>query len=213
MKRCEVGWEAAGTATAMCSPWYWACTSAPASRHALVLLNEATAPGPCRGSPRVGHVCCSLRSAPRHAPTVAAAAVPPCAAFAAKTRQVAEAQFDAAWLREHWELRLVPTGGAPGPPRTFADLESEERYADYCAAAFLPDDAQLDIVAVHGFARMACLRRAVQLLRPQGGLLVLPQAQRPAYRAAAALVPPHWLRLTDSHDLGQTIVWMSMRKA
>lgn len=121
---------------------------------------------------------------------------------------MAEAQFDPAWLAARWDLRLVPPGSAT-PPATFAELESAELWADYCAADFLPPDARFDVIAVQGFARLACLRRAVALLAPQGGLLVLPQAQRAAYRGADALVPPHWLRLTDTHDLGTTHVWMS----
>jgi hypothetical protein len=100
------------------------------------------------------------------------------------------------------------------PPRgqivTFADTESAEAFDEYCAARFLPEGTQFDLIAVHGYARMACLRTAVRLLRPQGGLLVLPQAQRPAYAAAASLVPRHWLRFRDAHDLGETLVWVSI---
>ena len=130
------------------------------------------------------------------------------AGFAAKARSVAEAQFDAAFLAARWALHVVPPAGRVA---TFGDTEDGQLFADYCAAAFVPDGARFDIISVHGFARMACLRRAVQLLRPQGGLLVLPQAHRPAYKDAAALVPPHWLRLTDTHAFGQTIVWMSIQ--
>ena len=119
---------------------------------------------------------------------------------------MAEAQFEAPWLAAHWDLRVArPSGGVA----TFADTESPALFADYCGAQWLPPGPAFDVIAVQGFARLACLRRAVALLRPQGGLLVLPQAQRPAYRGAAALVPPHWLRLTDAHDLGTTLVWMS----
>lgn len=121
---------------------------------------------------------------------------------------MAEAQFDAAFLAARWELHVVPPAG---PVATFGDTEDGWLFADYCSAAFVPEGTHFDVISVHGFARMACLRRAVQLLRPQGGLLVLPQAQRPAYQAAAALVPPHWLRLTDTHAFGQTIVWMSIQ--
>lgn len=129
--------------------------------------------------------------------------------FATKISAVAAAQFEPADLAARWELRIAP------PSRrvlTFEDTESPEAWGDYCGARFLPGGSRFDLIAVQGFARMACLARAVALLEPQGGLLVLPQAQRPAYAGAAALVPPHWLRFDDTHDLGTTVVWMSMRK-
>lgn len=119
---------------------------------------------------------------------------------------MAEAQFDGAALAQRWQLRTLPPAG---PVATFADAESGQLWADYAAAAFLPDDARFDIISLTGYARMACLDRAVQLLRPQGGLLVLPQAQRAAYAGAEARVPRHWLRLTDEHAFGTTLVWMS----
>ena len=105
------------------------------------------------------------------------------------------------------EFLKVPKGEVASLGAT----ECGEVWGDYCAAAFLPPDARFDVISVQGFARAACLRRAVQLLRPQGGLLVLPQAQRPGYRVAAAeAVPAHWLRFNDSHALGDTLVWMSL---
>ena len=131
------------------------------------------------------------------------------AGFADKARSVAQAQFEPAWLDSGWDLQLIPP---QGPVTTFADTESGEVFEEYCALRFLPHGARFDIISVQGFARMACLARAVQLLAPQGGLLVLPQAQRPAYRGAAAIVPPHWLRLSDAHEMGETVVWMSMQK-
>ncbi len=131
------------------------------------------------------------------------------AGFANKTTSVAAAQFEPGFLETHWQLHVAP------PARrvlTFGDAEAADAWESYCGAGFLPDGARFDLIAVQGFARMACLRRAVALLRPQGGLLVLPQSQRPAYAAAAQLVPAHWLRLTDSHALGTTLVWMSVRR-
>lgn len=122
---------------------------------------------------------------------------------------MAASQFDAAFLEAHWDLRLAPPP-AGSRVASFADLESEALFGGYCAADFLPEGTRFDLIAVQGFARVACLRRALALLRPQGGLLVLPQAQRPAYRNAAALVPDHWVRLTDAHQLGTTHVWVSL---
>lgn len=118
------------------------------------------------------------------------------------------AQFEAGFLAANWQLHVVP------PARrvlTFGDTEAEDVWGAYCGAGMLPEGERYDLVAVQGFARMACLRRAVALLRPQGGLLVLAQAQRPAYATAAQLVPAHWLRLTDAHAFGTTLVWMSVR--
>jgi hypothetical protein len=129
------------------------------------------------------------------------------AEFADKARSVAQLQFEGSWLDKGWELRVIPP---QAPVVTFADTESGDVFGDYCALSFLPSDAQFDIISVQGFARMTCLARAVQLLRPQGGLLVLPQAQRPPYARAQEVVPAHWLRFRDVHDLGETIVWMSV---
>jgi hypothetical protein len=129
--------------------------------------------------------------------------------LADKARSVARLQFEDAWLERGWELRVVPP---QGPVVSFADTESGEVWDEYCALRFLAPSARFDLVAVQGFARMACLRRAVALLPPQGGLLVLPQAQRPAYAGAAAAVPPHWLLFRDAHDMGETLVWMSMNE-
>ncbi len=56
------------------------------------------------------------------------------------------------------------------PAQAYADVE------------FVKADAMLDFVSVAGQARWACLRRAVQLVRPHGGILVLNNSQRREYR-------------------------------
>jgi hypothetical protein len=189
----------------------WAALPPPRSRGGRAAAHVAVRG--CRPLPRF----CWMRSRagpgtlhePPLGPRPTAPHPPSLAALADKARSVARLQFEDAWLERGWELRVVPP---QGPVVSFADTESGEVWDEYCALRFLAPSARFDLVAVQGFARMACLRRAVALLPPQGGLLVLPQAQRPAYAGAAAAVPPHWLLFRDAHDMGETLVWMSMNE-
>lgn len=59
-------------------------------------------------------------------------------------------------------------------------------FAEYVKAAFVSDveTGTFDFVSIDGRARVACFPRALQLLRPHGGVLVLDNAERPYYRRA-----------------------------
>lgn len=93
-----------------------------------------------------------------------------------------------------------------GPVRTFLQAESYEHYYhDYVEAAPAAPGGYA-LVAVHGKARAAALRRAFALVRPSGGVVVLANSQRPQYLAAVKLMPPQWLSHTSGDERGATTV-------
>ncbi|MDT9593798.1 class I SAM-dependent methyltransferase [Nocardioides zeae] len=114
--------------------------------------------------------------------------------LAARCGEVVSIEHDAAWatsmarvLPDNASLRVVPPVDlrtrlsrdvVPSSKRGFEGLD----FADYVAEVdHVPGD--FDVVVVDGRAREACLRRAVERLRP-GGMVVVDNVERARYRAA-----------------------------
>lgn len=108
---------------------------------------------------------------------------------------------------ERWDIHIILPSA---PPVTFLQADSYEHYfKTYADVPFL-DSNQYDVILVRGQARGACLSKAVALLRPHGGILVLPNAQRTQYQDAINQVPGHWRKFNDVNAVGlQTLVWLS----
>ena len=70
------------------------------------------------------------------------------------------------------------------PPLACNPHHALQVFADYVKAAFVPEAeaGTFDLVSIDGRARVACFPRALQLLKPHGGVLVLDNAERPYYR-------------------------------
>ena len=70
---------------------------------------------------------------------------------------------------------------------------------DYVAANFLPmGKGMFDYISVDGRARMHCLVRALPLLKPEGGILLLDNSERELYQKAFDMVPSWWLKVRGS---------------
>ena len=62
--------------------------------------------------------------------------------------------------------------------------------SDYVVAEFLPEGKGIfDYISVDGRARMHCLERALPLLKPDGGILLLDNSDRAMYQKAFDMVP------------------------
>lgn len=130
--------------------------------------------------------------------------------WAAAVNATAHRAFGGAELAGRWTLKVLPP--EPGQVLTFAEAESYDRFKRYANVAFLESAGsrpRFDFVAIDGQARLACLQRALWMLRPHGGVLLLNNAQRGAYREVWDLIPARWLRLVDTNTFGQTVVWVS----
>lgn len=112
--------------------------------------------------------------------------------------------------QERWTLHYVP----PSPPDS-KEQEAAEVFAEYASAKVLDKathDGSFDFISIDGRGRVACFPRALQLLKPVGGILVLDNAERSYYRAGIDQVPRHWLRKDFKTDITATIVWVSCRE-
>ncbi len=67
---------------------------------------------------------------------------------------------------------------------------------------------KFDLIIVDGRARSACLRRAVSLLKPEGGLLLLDNSERSHYMKDA-IVPGYWPRYVARGPPTETTLWLS----
>lgn len=115
--------------------------------------------------------------------------------------------FGQAYVKEHWDLHIV----LRDPPDS-EDLEDPTLFVNYTAVSFLGPQhlGTFDFISIDGRARAACFPRALELLKPHGGVLMLDNSNRPVYNSGIELVPKHWLRyekLVNQWD--QTTVWVS----
>lgn len=96
-------------------------------------------------------------------------------------------------------------------PPSSPNATSTQAFAEYAAVDFLPvsDNGSFDLIVVDGRSRVACTTRALELLKPHGGILVLDNAERTNYQPAIDRVPKHWLRYEVSSPVKTTIIWLS----
>jgi hypothetical protein len=83
-------------------------------------------------------------------------------------------------------------------------------FFDYVNTIGAYPDHSFDLVLVDGRARICCLRRAIQKVRP-GGYLLLDDTRRSEYDIADEIVPADCIVFTGIHpgsrDVGQTKIW------
>ncbi|KAL6773952.1 hypothetical protein ACKKBG_A23195 [Auxenochlorella protothecoides x Auxenochlorella symbiontica] len=125
---------------------------------------------------------------------------------ATRVNATMQSAFGAEDLQARWRLRVVPPAG---PVLTFLQAESYEHYFTAYVEAPENREGAYSFIAVQGMARLAALRRAVKLLQPSGGVLVLANSQRKAYGPATSIVPEHWRVHTSGDERGATTVWQS----
>lgn len=107
---------------------------------------------------------------------------------------------------QQWELHVIEA-------KNFKDKKLEEDYDNfkaYADAAFLPHKPVFDFVSVDGRARIHCMKRALPLVKPEGGIFMLDNSDRAAYDSGYQTVPKHWLKFEDSVNTGErTTVWVT----
>eukprot|EP00208_Stichococcus_sp_RCC1054_P000529 CAMPEP_0206143350 /NCGR_PEP_ID=MMETSP1473-20131121/20215_1 /ASSEMBLY_ACC=CAM_ASM_001109 /TAXON_ID=1461547 /ORGANISM="Stichococcus sp, Strain RCC1054" /LENGTH=300 /DNA_ID=CAMNT_0053538701 /DNA_START=207 /DNA_END=1109 /DNA_ORIENTATION=- len=117
--------------------------------------------------------------------------------------------FDKQFLAQRWELHAVEP--LPGTKEKGPDKEDPIKFKDYIEASFLPkQEGTYDYISVDGRARVQCFKRALPLLKPEGGVLMLDNSEREWYADAFAAVPKHWLMFEDLVNTGEkTTIWVS----
>jgi hypothetical protein len=133
------------------------------------------------------------------------------ATWAPRVREALEKFYGAEFLEQHWESHAVPRGT---PTEGKDSMHDPESFGDYYGAAFLPNDEGIfDYIAVDGRSRVNCIKRALPLLKPEGGVLLLDNSDRDYYAEAFEVVPKHWLRFDDIMvSKERTTIWVSCRK-
>jgi hypothetical protein len=120
----------------------------------------------------------------------------------------------------NWTLKIIP----PSPVTESEENQLSEdlkwtasssingTFVDYISAPVPPEyKGNFDLIIVDGRARMGCLRRAVQLLKREGGILVLDNSERKIYENQELIVPPWWIKhVTGDTSFGQTTIWFSV---
>ena len=82
------------------------------------------------------------------------------------------------------------------------------------AANFLPmGKGMFDYISVDGRARMHCLVRALPLLKPEGGVLLLDNSERELYQKAFDMVPSWWLKARRRVDQRCNLLLCLLRDA
>jgi len=110
-----------------------------------------------------------------------------------------QAYFDAYGKGRFFLHHVLST---PGGPEEYAGVDGRY-YEDYSSAPGAPDKA--DAIFVDGRARNACLRTAVQKLKP-GGVLVLDDARRTRYDIS--IVPVTWVVEEYYNEVYATKIWI-----
>jgi len=91
-------------------------------------------------------------------------------------------------LRERWTPLQIPPDATPSD-RYRSEQPGFEglSFETYARAAERFADGSFDLVLVDGRVRAACVEHALPKLRPDGGVLMLDNAERPRYAAARRL--------------------------
>lgn len=117
--------------------------------------------------------------------------------------------FPEKFLIARWQLHAIEA--LPGTKEKGPDKEDPIKFKEYIAAKFLPKEKGIyDYISVDGRARVPCFKRALPLLKPEGGIIMLDNSERPEYDEAFKVVPQHWLRFDDRANTEErTTIWVS----
>ena len=117
-------------------------------------------------------------------------------------------------LRPRWAPRHAPAVNAAGVDEDHAGANNWDDYAAYPRTHLLKQILPrpgFDFISDDGRSRVACLNEALKpgMLRPDYGVLILDNAERPVYNHATTKVPPHWLAVSFANHIDETVLWMS----
>lgn len=111
------------------------------------------------------------------------------------------------WRRNSWEYHHAACGDTT--------KVACPNYVDYPIQQYQPRaPGGFDFVSVDGVYRPDCMKAAIahNLVKPQYGILMLDNADRPQYAGGIAAVPPHWLMVSfynPSLSESETAIWMA----
>ena len=114
--------------------------------------------------------------------------------------------------QSRWTMHHIPSNIVNFTPD---QGETTAVFADYVAAAFIDASHKgtFDLISIDGRARVGCFPRALELIKPHGGVLVLDNSERPNYTPGVDLVPRQWLRYEFATEVDTTTVWVSIQEA
>ncbi len=117
-------------------------------------------------------------------------------------------------LYSKWEISLVSTEDMGALAYRANSGLYFKKYAtlldlffDVTGKRLLP---KVHFVCVDGRARNACLKTAVRILEPDGGVLVLDNSERKRYNTV--VVPAHWEKQVLTNGVWSTTIWRSTKK-
>lgn len=143
--------------------------------------------GACPAQPRLGHwgllPACPQASAPAHAVACKNELCRGARHALLPSGQINPARAPCPSYQPHTSRPAPADATAPSTP-LLPPSPALQVFAEYVKAAFVSgvETGTFDFVSIDGRARVACFPRALQLLRPHGGVLVLDNAERPYYR-------------------------------
>jgi hypothetical protein len=109
-----------------------------------------------------------------------------------------------------WNLQVI-LSDVQGPEWSVSP-SARKSFQSYVSVP-VPDSmkGKFDLIVIDGRSRIACLRRAILLLKPQGGLLVLNNSERRHYSDQAKIIPPWWKKYQTDNTITQTTIWYSIQ--
>jgi hypothetical protein len=99
-------------------------------------------------------------------------------------------------ITNRWIGKFVP----------FSDNENK----NYAKIPFIKSSKKFDYINVDGRDRVECFKRAMELIRPYGGILMLDNSERERYRPIFNMVPKHWRKAQFTFPgVSQTTIWIT----
>jgi len=87
------------------------------------------------------------------------------------------------------------------------DSEVEEQYENYSKMISNLEVKEFDVILVDGVTRSMCIKESISHLK-KGGMLVIDNAERPAYFKAIESVPSSWKRYEFSCAVDTTLIFI-----
>ena len=90
-------------------------------------------------------------------------------------------------------------------PIFYSDLEIENEYKIY-SDSILKHNFEFDYILIDGVARSLCIRNSLLSLK-KGGLLIIDNAERPAYHEEMLKIPDSWIKNEFICKVDTTIIY------
>ena len=133
--------------------------------------------------------------------------------FSKFTKKVTSVESDSSWYSQVVSKRdelsidniVIELCECPMISITNTDYETDQSYKRYADSIFSTGET-FDLILVDGVARSLCIRNALCALKA-GGLLIIDNAERPAYSEAISLIPKPWKLVEFNCSVDRTLVY------